>query len=95
MSNGSILFVKYISSYTICVRPEAGYDCVQWQVSCLSNVRSYPVQARDIFTKYTYAYFRFVPINHVAQLLLQEVGIHSLLRVMPHLSIPVQHSVLA
>ena len=27
---------KYIfssfSSYSICVRPEAGYDCVQWQV---------------------------------------------------------------
>ena len=49
----------------------------------------------DILTKYAFAYFRFVPINHVAQLLLQEVGIHSLLPGMPHLSIHVQHSVLA
>ena len=26
------IYVFLFSSYSICVRPEAGYDCVQWQV---------------------------------------------------------------
>ena len=53
-------------SYSICVRPEEGYDCVQWQVNddivctrfygrchILQNMKRYETT------------FRFVPTNHV------------------------------
>ena len=37
-----------ILSYSICVRPEAGYDCVEWQVTYLPHLNLLFAQTQDL-----------------------------------------------
>ena len=69
------IFFTFYLSYSICVRPEAGYDCVRWQV----RVQNCYINHENQFNAISLI-FRFALTSHVGRRLVTVLRYQLLIR---------------